>query len=85
MKKPKLNENNHLYVDAKLLLTVRDKEKNMQPIDFNWMSERPKEQQLKGVQEAIDTLTELGYDVSGLSNEDIFNMVEELDDFRGID
>ena len=52
----------------------------MQPIDFHWMSERPKEQQLKGVQEAIDLLTELGYDVSGLSNEDIFNMVEDLDD-----
>ena len=52
----------------------------MQPIDFNWMSERPREQQLKGVQEAIDLLTELGYDVSGLSNEDIMGMVDELDD-----
>lgn len=52
----------------------------MQPIDFHWMSERPQEQQLKGVQEAIDLLTELGYDVSGLSNEDIFSMVEDLDD-----
>ena len=52
----------------------------MQPIDFNWMSERPQEPQLKGMQERIDLLLELGYDVSGLSNEDILSMVEELDD-----
>ena len=52
----------------------------MQPIDFNWMSERPQELQLKGMQEHIDLLIELGYDVSGLSNEDIISMVEELDD-----
>ena len=57
----------------------------MQPIDFHWMSERPLEQQLEDVQEAIDTLTELGYDVSGLSNEDIFNMIDKLYDFRSID
>jgi hypothetical protein len=44
------------------------------------MSERPQEPQLKGMQEHIDLLTELGYDVSGLSNEDILNMVEEIDD-----
>ena len=52
----------------------------MQPIDFNWMSERPQEPQLKGMQERIDLLLELGYDVSGLSNEDILNMAEEIDD-----
>jgi hypothetical protein len=52
----------------------------MQPIDFNWMSERPQEPQLKGMQEHIDLLIELGYDISGLSNEDILNMVEEIDD-----
>ncbi len=52
----------------------------MQPIDFNWMSERPQEPQLKGMQERIDLLLELGYDVSGLSNEDILSMVEELDE-----
>jgi len=52
----------------------------MQPIDFNWMSERPQESQLKGMQEHIDLLIELGYDVSGLSNEDILSMVEELDE-----
>jgi hypothetical protein len=52
----------------------------MQPIDFNWMSERPQEPQLRGMQENIDLLIELGYDVSGLSNEDILNMVEEIDD-----
>ena len=52
----------------------------MQPIDFHWMSERPLEQQLEDVQEAIDTLTELGYDISGLSNEDIFNMIDKLYD-----
>ena len=52
----------------------------MQPIDFNWMSERPQEPQLRGMQECIEMLIELGYDVSGLSNEDILNMVEEIDD-----
>jgi hypothetical protein len=52
----------------------------MQPIDFNWMSERPQEPQLKDLQRSIDLLIELGYDVSGLSNEDILSMVEEIDD-----
>ena len=33
-----------------------------------------------GIQDCIDLLIEHGYDVSGLSNEDILNMVEELDD-----
>jgi hypothetical protein len=52
----------------------------MQPIDFNWMSERPHEPQLKDLQRSIDKLVELGYDVSGLSNEDILSMIEEIDD-----
>ena len=55
----------------------------MQPIDFNWMSERPKEQQLKGVQRSIDRLIGLGYDVSGLSNEDIMYMIDEVDERHG--
>ena len=55
----------------------------MQPIDFHWMSERPQEQQLKGVQRSIDRLIGLGYDVSGLSNEDIMYMIEEVDERHG--
>ena len=55
----------------------------MQPIDFNWMSERPHEPQLKDLQRSIDKLVELGYDVSGLSNEDIEYMIDEVDERFG--
>jgi hypothetical protein len=55
----------------------------MQPIDFNWMSERPQEPQLKDMQQSIDLLIELGYDVSGLSNEDIEYMIDEVDERFG--
>ena len=55
----------------------------MQPIDFNWMSERPQEPQLKGMQEHIDLLIELGYDVSGLSNEDIDYIIDQVDERYG--
>jgi hypothetical protein len=55
----------------------------MQPIDFNWMSERPQEPQLKDLQRSIDKLIELGYDVSGLSNEDIEYMIDEVDERFG--
>ena len=55
----------------------------MQPIDFNWMSERPQEPQLKGMQERIDLLVELGNNVSGLCNEDIDYIIEQVDERYG--
>jgi Holliday junction resolvasome RuvABC DNA-binding subunit len=44
------------------------------------MSERPQEPQLKDLQRHIDALIELGYDVSGLSNEDIEYMIEQVNE-----
>ncbi len=55
----------------------------MQPIDFNWMSERPQEPPLKDMQQSIDKLVELGYDASGPSNADIEYMIDEVDERHG--
>ena len=47
----------------------------MMELDFNVGS---REQQLKGVQDYIDFLEDLGYSVDGLSNDDIINLAEDI-------
>ena len=55
--------------------TLQDKGKIMMELDFNVGS---REQQLKGVQDYIDFLEDLGYSVDGLSNDDIINLAEDI-------